>query len=48
MSQRQGGTFLRERSIPREDGREGERKTRFRPTLTQMLFDLSGSCNSQQ
>lgn len=47
LRQRQGGTFLRDHSIPRkrkaemEGGRTRERKTRFSPTLTKMLFDVS-------
>lgn len=42
MRQRQGGTFLRDHSIPRERSKGGRR---FSPTLTKMLFDVSDAVN---
>lgn len=41
MRQRWGQTFLRSQHTKREEDGEGGRKTRFSPTLTKMLFDLS-------
>lgn len=40
LRQRQGGTFLRDHSIPRGE-EDGGRETRFSPTLKKILFDLS-------